>query len=159
MHNNILNDNRCIVVVTHDDRIYEFATRILHMEDGRLTGWKRAQHEKQTYFRNFAHRHPGGDRDGLFLQHETAAARARVRSSVQSLCQRYLAEGIVESVQSSGENVNIYPEVAGTVKQIFVTEGQEVQKGAPLLLIDDSVQRATTEQQKSAAQAARAMLE
>ena len=26
---NILNENRCIVVVTHDSRIYEFATRIL----------------------------------------------------------------------------------------------------------------------------------
>jgi putative ABC transport system ATP-binding protein len=32
----ILTDQRCIVVVTHDDRIYEFADRILHMEDGRL---------------------------------------------------------------------------------------------------------------------------
>ena len=38
VHENILNVNRCIVVVTHDNRIYEFATRILHMEDGRLTG-------------------------------------------------------------------------------------------------------------------------
>jgi putative ABC transport system ATP-binding protein len=35
---NVLNANRCIVIVTHDARIYEFATRILHMEDGRLTG-------------------------------------------------------------------------------------------------------------------------
>jgi putative ABC transport system ATP-binding protein len=34
---NILNENRCIVVVTHDSRIYEFATRILQMVDGRLT--------------------------------------------------------------------------------------------------------------------------
>jgi len=32
-----LNDQRCIVVVTHDSRIYEFASRILHMEDGQLT--------------------------------------------------------------------------------------------------------------------------
>jgi putative ABC transport system ATP-binding protein len=38
VHNNILNKERCIVVVTHDDRIYQFATRILHMEDGRLKG-------------------------------------------------------------------------------------------------------------------------
>ncbi len=38
VHKNILAPNRCIVVVTHDNRIYEFATRILHMEDGRLTG-------------------------------------------------------------------------------------------------------------------------
>jgi len=34
---NVLNENRCVVVVTHDSRIYEFATRILQMEDGRLT--------------------------------------------------------------------------------------------------------------------------
>jgi len=33
---NVLNQNRCIVVVTHDDRINQFATRILQMEDGRL---------------------------------------------------------------------------------------------------------------------------
>jgi putative ABC transport system ATP-binding protein len=38
VHDNILNSNRCIVVVTHDSRIYEFATRILKMEDGRLIG-------------------------------------------------------------------------------------------------------------------------
>ncbi len=36
VHENVLNSNRCIVVVTHDARIYEFATRILKMEDGRL---------------------------------------------------------------------------------------------------------------------------
>jgi putative ABC transport system ATP-binding protein len=36
VHKNLLNENRCIIVVTHDDRIYQFATRILNMEDGRL---------------------------------------------------------------------------------------------------------------------------
>jgi putative ABC transport system ATP-binding protein len=35
---NVLNDKRCILIVTHDDRISEFATRILKMEDGKLTG-------------------------------------------------------------------------------------------------------------------------
>jgi HlyD family secretion protein len=69
------------------------------------------------------------------------------------------AEGIVESTQTSGENINMYPEVAGTVKEIMVSEGQEVRKGMPLLLIDDSIQRATTEQQKSSAEASHAMLE
>lgn len=69
------------------------------------------------------------------------------------------AEGIVESVQSSGVNINMYPEVAGTVKQIFASEGQVVRRGTPLLLIDDSIQRATAEQQQSQAQAARAMLD
>jgi len=35
---NVLTDRRCIVIVTHDDRIFEFADRILKMEDGRVTG-------------------------------------------------------------------------------------------------------------------------
>jgi len=69
------------------------------------------------------------------------------------------AEGIVESAQTSGENINLYPEVAGTVRKILVNEGQEVRKGTPLLLLDPSIQAATTEQQRSAAQAAHAMLE
>lgn len=69
------------------------------------------------------------------------------------------AEGIVESDQSSGENINVYPEVPGTVKQVLVSEGQVVHKGDPLVLIDDSIQRATTEQLQSQAQAAMAMLQ
>ena len=35
---NILNDRRSIIIVTHDDRIYEFSDRILKMEDGRIAG-------------------------------------------------------------------------------------------------------------------------
>lgn len=35
---NILNENRCIIIVTHDDRIFEYANRILKMEDGRILG-------------------------------------------------------------------------------------------------------------------------
>ena len=34
----ILTDQRCIVIVTHDSRIYEFADRIMKMEDGKLIG-------------------------------------------------------------------------------------------------------------------------
>ena len=33
----ILTEKRCILIVTHDARINEYADRILHMEDGRLT--------------------------------------------------------------------------------------------------------------------------
>jgi len=36
-----LNEGRCILIVTHDSRIYEFASRILRMEDGKLTGEER----------------------------------------------------------------------------------------------------------------------
>ena len=43
--NNILNEKRCILIVTHDDRINEFATRILKMEDGRLIGYEKGGSE------------------------------------------------------------------------------------------------------------------
>jgi putative ABC transport system ATP-binding protein len=33
---NILNEKRCILIVTHDSRIFEFADRIIGMEDGRI---------------------------------------------------------------------------------------------------------------------------
>ncbi|MHB8909567.1 MAG: ABC transporter ATP-binding protein [Syntrophales bacterium] len=35
---NILNDKRCIIIVTHDSRIFEYADRMMKMEDGRITG-------------------------------------------------------------------------------------------------------------------------
>ena len=31
----ILNENRCIIIVTHDSRIFEYADRIMKMEDGK----------------------------------------------------------------------------------------------------------------------------
>ncbi len=38
---NILNDQRCILIVTHDSRIFEFADRIIEMEDGKIVNIKR----------------------------------------------------------------------------------------------------------------------
>jgi len=34
----VLNDKRCILIVTHDSRIFEFADRIMTMEDGKIVG-------------------------------------------------------------------------------------------------------------------------
>ena len=34
----ILDEKRCILIVTHDSRIFEYADRIMRMEDGRITG-------------------------------------------------------------------------------------------------------------------------
>jgi putative ABC transport system ATP-binding protein len=42
VRDNILNDKRCIIIVTHDDRIFSFADRILKMADGRLLGIEQA---------------------------------------------------------------------------------------------------------------------
>jgi HlyD family secretion protein len=68
-------------------------------------------------------------------------------------------QGIVESYQNNGENINLYPEVSGTIVEIPVHEGQRVGKRTMLLRLDDSVQRATAEQQQSQAEAARTLLE
>ena len=68
------------------------------------------------------------------------------------------ANGIVESDQSSGSNINIYPEVSGPIIRIFVHEGQVVSAGMPLLAMDDSVQKAQTEQLRLQAEAALALL-
>jgi putative ABC transport system ATP-binding protein len=43
----ILSDQRCIVIVTHDSRIYEFADRILRMEDGNMMSVERSQLDAQ----------------------------------------------------------------------------------------------------------------
>ncbi len=43
----ILNDQRCIVVVTHDSRIFGFANRILRMEDGQLRATTVEEHSEE----------------------------------------------------------------------------------------------------------------
>jgi HlyD family secretion protein len=65
------------------------------------------------------------------------------------------ANGIIESYQTSGENINIYPEVSGTVTKILVSEGEQVQPGVALLTLEDSVQRTTAEQLKAQAESAK----
>lgn len=68
------------------------------------------------------------------------------------------SEGMIESSQAQGENINIYPEVTGPITAVWVAEGQKVHKGDPLVAIDDSVQRAVADQLQAQAQAALAML-
>ncbi len=69
------------------------------------------------------------------------------------------ANGIVESDQAQASNVNVYPEVNGTVTGVFVSAGQSIKRGEPIAQIDDSAQRATVAQLGSQAQAAKAVLE
>lgn len=69
------------------------------------------------------------------------------------------AVGVIESDQASGENVNIIPEVAGTVVATFVKEGDTVHAGQPLFALDDSVQRAATDQLRLQVEAGQAALD
>ncbi len=68
------------------------------------------------------------------------------------------ANGIIESDQPGGSNITIYPDVAGQITTVLVHEGQKVKAGTPLLSIDDSVQKASTEQLRLQAEAAQAVL-
>jgi HlyD family secretion protein len=69
------------------------------------------------------------------------------------------ASGIIESNQSSGSNINIYPEVPGVIVKIYVSDGQNVKLGDPIFAIDDSVIRATVAKDDAQAKAAQALLE
>ncbi len=41
----VLTEHSAIIIVTHDNRIYEYATRILHMEDGKMSSEGEKSHE------------------------------------------------------------------------------------------------------------------
>lgn len=69
------------------------------------------------------------------------------------------AQGIVESDQPSGANVNVYPDVSGPVVKLMVHDGDTVKAGDVLLSIDDRVQRATAGQLDAQAQAAQTQLD
>ena len=68
------------------------------------------------------------------------------------------ANGIVESLQGSGEAINVFPEVSGPVRQVMVSEGQQVAAGTVLLRVDDSVQRPIAEQLRLQSEAALELL-
>src|ERR1039457_325752 len=68
------------------------------------------------------------------------------------------ANGIIESDQPSGANINIYPEVSGPITRVLVREGQQASAGTLLFTIDDSVQRANTEQLRLQSEASLALL-
>ncbi len=55
------------------------------------------------------------------------------------------ANGIIESDQPSGANINIYPEVSGPITHVFVREGQTVSAGTMLFVINHTVQEANVE--------------
>jgi len=69
------------------------------------------------------------------------------------------ANGIIEGVQGSGSNINVYAEVAAPVTQVLVHEGQSVKAGDALVQLDDAVEKATVEQLRAQAAAAQSLLD
>ena len=68
------------------------------------------------------------------------------------------SNGVIESEQQAGENINIFPEVSGRITRVLVHEGQQVSADTALLTIDDSVQKAATEQLRLQSEAALTLL-
>lgn len=89
---------------------------------------------------------------------QTQALPPAFEPATNPYAQGIYANGIVESYQQNGVNMSLYPEVPGRVVAIHVHEGDTVHAGDALLSLDDSVQRATTEQQQAQAAAAGAQL-
>ncbi len=155
----ILTDQRCIVIVTHDSRIYEFADRIVKMEDGKMMASSVRTETFGCAIRSFS-LSPGSGCCSRFVSafmfsQQPKALPPAFNPAANPYRQGIYANGIIESAQAQGENINIYPEVAGPITQVLVAEGANGAQGRPLLAIDDSVQRATAEQQQSQAEAAR----
>ncbi len=68
------------------------------------------------------------------------------------------ANGIIESDQGSGANMNLFPEVTGPVIEILVRDGQLVKAGTVLVIIDNRLPIANSEQLRSQSAAAMTLL-
>ncbi len=77
------------------------------------------------------------------LRHEEAGASPAFKPAENPYPNGIYAEGIIESVQASGSNINIFSEGLGRCQDsITVAEGQEVLEGTDLVHLDDSVPKA-----------------
>ena len=144
----ILTEQRCIVIVTHDSRIYEFADRIVKMEDGKMTGVEKGEH----WMRSKIH-FSSSQAIGLMLAlisayHCRRAAQAALPPVFNPAANPYAngiyANGIIESAQPQRRE---HQHLSGGLRADYRDAGRakaaRVHKGDPLLMIDDSVQRAT----------------
>lgn len=93
-----------------------------------------------------------------YLYRQELPAHAPLAPTRDPYTEGIYAEGIVQSPLENGENINIYPEVGGTVTRIFVHDGQTVGKDAPLLAMDDSVQKEVVAEDEAKVGAAQAAL-
>ena len=158
------NDQRCIVIVTHDDRIYEFADRILHMEDGRIVDGSRRERRCVTRSSSrwsslgVARRRSASAY--VYARPEQAAAAGLQPGARTPTRRASTPTGSSRATSRTARTSNIYPEVAGDDRAGPRRRGADAStQGTPLVAIDDSVQRAIVEQQKAQAEAAQALLD
>ena len=76
-----------------------------------------------------------------YVYHQELPTQAPLQVTRDPYASGIYAEGIIQSEQRTGDDVNVYPEVAGSVVHVYVHPGSVVARGARLAAIDDSVQR------------------
>ena len=79
-----------------------------------------------------------GKPSGMDLPKKEAVPVETAAAKIESITNRVSASGILTANQS----VSIRPEVSGQISEILFTEGQEVEKGAPLYKINDALYKA-----------------
>lgn len=94
----------------------------------------------------------------IIIYNERPQIQAPLSVSYNPYDKGVYANGIVESDQSNGSNINIFPEVSGTVTKVFVKDGQNIKKNDLLFSVDDSVQREIVEKDKAQVQFEQASL-
>ncbi len=103
---------------------------------------------------------------GVLAGMTAAFLMGRVRSSPPPVFQpvsspfasAIYANGIIESDQASGANMNLFPEISGPTVVVAVHEGQSVKAGTVLVSIDNRLPTATAEQLRLQSEAAMALL-
>ncbi len=87
----------------------------------------------------------------LLLVFSCGRKQEKTQPTVDSISESVYASGVVKSKNQ----YQVFPVVNGIIKQILVTEGDVVQKGAPLLEIDNETAQLSTENARLAAEYAR----
>ncbi|WP_303208970.1 efflux RND transporter periplasmic adaptor subunit [Bacteroides oleiciplenus] len=90
------------------------------------------------------------------------APDAEVKSSSYAVMQVEAADKELSSSYSASirgrQDIDIYPQVSGTIEKLCVTEGQKVRRGQPLFIIDQVPYRAALKTATANVEAARAAL-
>jgi HlyD family secretion protein len=94
----------------------------------------------------------------IFLYNKTLKAQPPISVSYNPYESGVYASGVIESFQKNGSNINIYPEVEGTVINVFVADGARVKKGELLLEISHVQASAIYKQSQATAEAQKANL-
>lgn len=89
-----------------------------------------------------------------YIYNQTVATLPPIANNYNPYEKGIYANGIIESYQANGTNLNIYPEVSGKVTHLYVNDGQDVKKGDPLLAIDDTIEQGIVAKDDAQAQAA-----